>query len=162
MEKPTTAFKDVKFTLTEGFLRLEDYFTPASVNGVEDLATIIGITRRNLKGVQELSRSLEVTMRYHQGRVLWLARQQNIDLGFSKHELQLVDRVFALFLSYEWLLPYFYGKTIQVGKLTFYEISKLRDFLAELIQDYDLFNNSFEGETSSGGYQDVTMDSSTV
>ena len=100
-------------------------------------------------------------MWYHQGKAIWQAKTKGIILNLTKYESDLAERVYSLFSDYEWLLAYYHERPLQIGKLTFLEISQLRDMFvdpinSDLLDILDFSDFSSEVETSSEGYQDVT------
>src|SRR4051794_20861183 len=114
-----TAFKDVKFGIQNVILSSSEVFMPSSLENISNPETIITLTKRNLEGIKNLTRSLETMMRYHQGKAVREAKIQGITLNLTKYESDLTERVYGLFLDYEWLLAYYHERPLQIEKLTF-------------------------------------------
>ena len=70
------------------------------------------------------------------------------------HAKLLVSSHYALFLGYEWILAGYYGKTIDIAKLTFAEIAQIRKTIEEEI----IALTSLEDETSFVDAPDVTVE----
>jgi hypothetical protein len=162
----TSAYRDVKHAITNGILRSNEVFTPSSLETIDDPQTLIALSKKNLEGIHNLTRSLEVNMRYHQGRAIAKSKQDSTSyqdsLGLTKYEIDLAERVYNLFFGYEWLMPYYFGKVLQIGKLPFSDIGLLREMLSDPINgelgellDFSGVDFSFVDEASSEGYQDV-------
>ena len=72
----------------------------------------------------------------------------------TKFEKDIADKTYALFLGYEWLLDGFYGHTRDIVKLTYYDITQIRNSISEYIQH---LSESLEDETSFVDAPDVTV-----
>ena len=157
----TAAFKDVKFTIKDALLRCNETFEFSSLDEIHDPDQLAGMAKRQIENLRKMSRSLEMIARYHQGRAFIMKK----DIPATKYEKDLSERVYTLFLGNEWILGYYYGKPIEVGKLTYVEIAQLKEMMSDPINgelgellDFTGIELRSGVEPSSEGYQDVTPD----
>src|SRR3954470_4998526 len=75
-----SAYRDVKYAITNGILRSNEVFTPSALETVDDLQTLIALSKKNLEGIHNLTRSLEVNTRYHQGRAIVKNKEDSASL----------------------------------------------------------------------------------
>src|ERR1700742_4569881 len=119
--------KDVEKAIKEALMREPDSIDLVLLDEEEDPEKLLILTRQYHEWLCNQSRVTDVTIRFHQGRACYLRRRlQKQEMPLSKFEKDIADRTYALFLRYEWILSRFYGKTIDIIKLTYVEIAQIR------------------------------------
>ena len=122
----------------------------------EDPEKLLVLTHQYHNQLCQQSKATDATIRFHQGRARSIHRRfQRQDNTLSKHEEAIADKTYALFLGYEWVLARFYGKTINIAKLTFAEIAQIRQVIENEIITLPL---SLEDETSFVDALNVMVD----
>src|ERR1700677_2726872 len=147
--------KDIEKAIKEAMTRGSDTIDLVPLDQEEDPEKLLILTQQYHEWLCNQSRVTDVTIRFHQGRACYLRRRsQRQEIPLSKFEKDIADRTYALFLGYEWILAGYYGKTIDIAKLTFAEIAQIRKMIEEEI----IALTSLEDETSFIDAPDVTVE----
>ena len=144
--------KAMKEALTKGSETID--WTP--LDQEEDPEKLLLLSQQYYEWLCRQNRATDTMIRFHQGRARSLHRKnRKQETVLPKFVKEMVDKTYALFLGYEWLLSGFYGRTIDISKLTLAEITQIRQAIEEEII---LLPFSLEDETFPVKPPDVTAD----
>jgi hypothetical protein len=123
------AYQAVQHDITDAILTCHDDLEFSSLDEEECPERMMQIARIQLQHTKKLSRSLDISSRYYQGKALHRRRQENPKalgtLGLDKYETEMVDKVYQLFKGHEWIVRTFYGSARDISRLTYAEIGRL-------------------------------------
>src|SRR6201985_3888605 len=147
--------KEVEKAVMDALHQGPETINLVSLDQEEDPERLIQLTQQYHQWLCRQSQSTDAKIRFHQGQVRTLYRQKgSYESTLTKFEKDIADKTYALFLGYEWLLDGFYGHTRDIVKLTYHDITQIRNSISENIQR--LFK-SLRDETSSVDTPDVTV-----
>jgi hypothetical protein len=121
----------------------------------EDPERLLRLTQQYHEWLCRQSQSTDITIRYHQGRAKDLPNGHIVrEEALTKYDKDTADKIYALFLGYEWLIDGYYGKAMDISKCTWAEVTQVRQRIHDEIEELLL---SLRDETSFIDAPDVTV-----
>ena len=167
------AYHAVQHDITNAILTCHDNLEFSSLDEEECPERMMQVARIQLEHTKKLSRSLEVSGHYYQGKALHRRHQRSPkalgNLGLDKYETEMAERVYQLFQGHEWIVCTFYGSVRDISRLTYAEIGRLRSMIEKPdeslnailgeVLDFTGPEFRFEGEPNRSGDVDDTPSS---
>ena len=157
----TNTFEEVKEALR---LALHEEITTPVVIDLKDMTNatqIFNESKKQLATVHQLSNSITLNARYHQGRAVELPEPKIVVM--KKNIWAITRNVYNLFKGHEELIPYYKGPITQLAKLTGENVKDLRTFMDQVKFDKinlhldELLDSKFEDELFPTDEGDVTV-----
>jgi hypothetical protein len=158
-----SAYRAVEGALLEAIYSDNEAPELSPLNTLEDAELICSEARVQAKYLRNLTNSLETNINFHRGRAL-LLRRRTIDQSLlTPYETRIATRTYSLFKGFEVLIGNYFGKPIEISKLTDQEIRQLRSLLHDPVNDElnNILDFRFEDESISDEDLDVSPNSPT-
>lgn len=128
-----SAFHEIERALLQAIMQDNEAIELSSLDNLTQASEILKEAKLQLEFLHRASRSVEINIRYHQGRAMSI--DAGCESGLTAYERRTAQNAYQLFKRHDFLIPHCYGRTTDIFKLTSDNIRQLRSYLEDPIND---------------------------